>query len=332
MRTWNAGVAGGKVVQRGRGRQVWTQEHLDRLVELARRGASATQIGLELRRSATSVRVKASRLGIALVGHEVKQGARRQARREGTVAEAELGTTRKRATVKITVDFDLSSLTRTERHALAERLAAIAEAEGEAARAPKVGEHHLRGGRLPSDAITHAGGDEVLQAAADALEWEERLEVATEAAADFAAGLRDELEERRRADERREALFVRCLERMKGVQPTLVALHAVESELAQGDDPLIQLERAEDEERQWRASVELRALVAIREAVEHVMGPPPYRPPRDDEGDRIRRAMREREAQRGPERGVGRGFGGLRGESAERFTRMMRQLDKDGRE
>lgn len=100
----------------------WTDDDIRRLVKLAEAQATTKQIALELDRSALAVRLKASRMGLALTAHEVRRSARRHAKRKGKAAEAELRNLRQRPRIAITVDFDLSSLTRHERRQLAERL------------------------------------------------------------------------------------------------------------------------------------------------------------------------------------------------------------------
>jgi len=296
MRIWKAGVAGGKVLQKGRGRQIWTQAHLDQLTALAQRGASAKQIGLELGRSALSVRVKASRLGIALVGHEIKQGARRQARREGTVALAELGSTRRRATVKVTVDFDLSSLTRTERRALAERLAELAAAEGETARAPKVSEHAIHGGREPSEAVGAQGLDPELEAAVEQVEWEEMGRIARDAAVTFGRGLREEMAAREAIDRRREEFRERCIAKVRAMESRRVALDHVEWELPEASNPFHEYDAAYADELAWARSVHWRAVEAIEAAVQAVVGPRPYRRPPSDRLAGVRHTIHARNA------------------------------------
>jgi hypothetical protein len=282
MQIWKPGVAGGTARRKGRGRQVWTQAHLDRLVKLAGRGASARQIGLELGRSPLSVRVKASRLGIALAGHEIRQGARRQARREGTAAVADLRETRRPATIKVTVDFDLSSLTRTERQALAERLAAIAEAEGEAARAPKESAHQLHGGRLPPDAEGAPALDWKLEGAVRRLEWEEIRRLALEAAANFGRGLKNELLEREPMERRRATLRDHCIAQLHRQRMRQVPLAVVDQELTEDANPFADYELAHEEELRWEQRLQHRAAAVIGAAVEQVMGPAPHvRPPVD---------------------------------------------------
>jgi len=100
----------------------WSADDIAKLVRLADAQATTRQISLELGRSQLAVRLKASRMGLSLTGHEVRRSVRRQAKRQGRVAEAELTRLRKRACIAITVDFDLGALTRAERAQLAERL------------------------------------------------------------------------------------------------------------------------------------------------------------------------------------------------------------------
>jgi len=100
----------------------WTDEDMARLVKLAEAQATTRQIALELRRSPLAVRLKASRMGLSLTAHEVRRSARRHAKRQGGAAMAELKSARRRPRIAMTVDFDLSSLTRHERSQLAERL------------------------------------------------------------------------------------------------------------------------------------------------------------------------------------------------------------------
>ncbi len=100
----------------------WTDDDIWRLVKLAEAQATTKQIALELDRSPLAVRLKASRMGLALTAHEVRRSARRHAKRKGKAAEVELRNLRQRPRIAMTVDFDLSSLTRHERRQLAERL------------------------------------------------------------------------------------------------------------------------------------------------------------------------------------------------------------------
>ncbi len=107
----------------------WTNDDIQRLVKLAAAQATTRQIALELGRSPLAVRLKASRMGLPLTAHEVRRSARRHAKRQGKAAVAEVKNLRQRPRVTITVDFDLSSLTRHERRQLAERLRVMAMEE-----------------------------------------------------------------------------------------------------------------------------------------------------------------------------------------------------------
>lgn len=100
----------------------WSADDIAGLVRLAEAQATTRQIALELGRTPMAIRLKASRMGLALTAHEVRRSAKRHAKRQGRVAEAEATRLRKRPRIAITVDFDLSTLTRAERQQLAERL------------------------------------------------------------------------------------------------------------------------------------------------------------------------------------------------------------------
>ncbi len=121
----------------------WSAQDMERLIKLARSQATTRQIAIELGRTALAVRLKASRMGLALTAHDVRRSAKRHAKRQGKAALAEMKKVRQRPRIVMTVDFDLTSLTRGERLQLAERLRALqAEEEGvapvEAAREPVI--------------------------------------------------------------------------------------------------------------------------------------------------------------------------------------------------
>lgn len=108
----------------------WSDEDIARLVKLAQAQATTRQIALELRRTPLAVRLKASRMGLKLTAHEVRRSAKRHAKRKGKAAAAEVVSLRKRPRITMTVDFDLSTLTRHERRQLAERLRQMDAEEG----------------------------------------------------------------------------------------------------------------------------------------------------------------------------------------------------------
>lgn len=103
----------------------WSAADIAALVRLAEAQATTRQIALELGRTPLAIRLKASRMGLALTAHEVRRSAKRHAKRQGRVAEAETTRLRKRPRIAITVDFDLTTLTRAERQQLAERLRSL---------------------------------------------------------------------------------------------------------------------------------------------------------------------------------------------------------------
>jgi hypothetical protein len=89
-----------------------TDADIARLVKLAQAQATTRQIALELRRAPLAVRLKASRKGLKLAAHEVRRSAKRHAKRKGKAVVAEVTNLRQRSRIAMTVDFDLSSLTR----------------------------------------------------------------------------------------------------------------------------------------------------------------------------------------------------------------------------
>jgi len=107
----------------------WSAEDVARLIKLAEAQATTRQIAIELGRTPLAIRLTASRMGLALTAHEVRRSARRHARREGKAALAQVKTLRQRPRIVMTVDFDLTSLTRSERLQLAERLRVLQAAE-----------------------------------------------------------------------------------------------------------------------------------------------------------------------------------------------------------
>jgi len=98
----------------------WSDEDIANLVRLAGIRASTVQIAIELGRTPKAIRNKASSMGLALTAYAAKRQARRRDREEGAAALNR--SHRKRRTLTVTVDFDISSLTRDERLALAARL------------------------------------------------------------------------------------------------------------------------------------------------------------------------------------------------------------------
>lgn len=60
-------AVGAKTAQGKGSRRGWTQDELDRLTQLARKGATSAAIAREVGRSAVAVRLKASRLNLSLV-------------------------------------------------------------------------------------------------------------------------------------------------------------------------------------------------------------------------------------------------------------------------
>ncbi|MGQ0647246.1 MAG: hypothetical protein ACT4P7_06715 [Gemmatimonadaceae bacterium] len=110
-------------------RSYWSDAELQSLVRLARSQASTRQIAYELKRTPKAIRNKASSMGLALTANDARRAARRHAKAAGEVDAAT--TPRRRRTLKITVDFDISSLTLDERRALAARLLEQSPAERE---------------------------------------------------------------------------------------------------------------------------------------------------------------------------------------------------------
>lgn len=103
----------------------WSADDIATLVRLAESQATTRQIAIELRRSTLAVRLKASRMGLALTAHEVRRSARRHARQRGETTPIHGRTLRTPPRIKVTVDFDLSTLSRAERLQLAARLHAM---------------------------------------------------------------------------------------------------------------------------------------------------------------------------------------------------------------
>jgi hypothetical protein len=99
-------------------RYYWTTEDMERLVRMAAERTSTQVIASRLGRTEKSVRNKASALGIALTAH----GTRRVHKRLEARGAAPKGSGYSRAKVRVTVDFDISALTREERLTLAARL------------------------------------------------------------------------------------------------------------------------------------------------------------------------------------------------------------------
>lgn len=99
-------------------RYYWTTEDMQRLARMAAEHTSTQVIASRLGRTEKSVRNKASALGIALTAH----GTRRVLKRLEARGAAPKGSGYSRAKVRVTVDFDISALTREERFALAARL------------------------------------------------------------------------------------------------------------------------------------------------------------------------------------------------------------------
>ncbi|MBK7831735.1 MAG: hypothetical protein IPJ56_05135 [Gemmatimonadetes bacterium] len=108
----------------------WSEDDIATLVRLAESRASTRQIAAELRRSSLAVRLKASRIGLPLTAHEVRRSAKRHARQRGETVPPQGRALRTPPRIKVTVDFDLSSLSRAERLQLAARLYAMHMEEG----------------------------------------------------------------------------------------------------------------------------------------------------------------------------------------------------------
>lgn len=108
----------------------WSEDDIATLVRLAESRASTRQIAAELRRSSLAVRLKASRMGLPLTAHEVRRSAKRHARQRGETGPPQGRALRTPPRIKVTVDFDLSSLSRAERLQLAARLYTMDMEEG----------------------------------------------------------------------------------------------------------------------------------------------------------------------------------------------------------
>lgn len=100
------------------GEYYWTTEDMERLARMAAERTSTQVIASRLGRTEKSVRNKASALGITLGAH----GTKRVLKRLEARGAAPKGSGYSRGKVRVTVDFDISALTREERLTLAARL------------------------------------------------------------------------------------------------------------------------------------------------------------------------------------------------------------------
>ncbi len=260
----------------------WSAEDIASLVRLAEAQATTRQIALELGRSQQAIRLKASRMGLPLTAHEVRRSARRHAKRQGSAAAAETKSVRARPRLTITVDFDLSSLTRHERRQLAERLRAMDVEEGGTASgetsAPPAARRPLRIHEAydPSAATSarHSAANAARAANRAVLGWKRSspLEDADLLAAQVQEALRLVRRRSRSVDE-----------------PKLVPLETAGAELATSADPIdrLELERLVEDP-------EVRARLEALENDADAKGAPPYRAPEEDEYARYRRYLRGR--------------------------------------
>lgn len=258
----------------------WSAEDIASLVRLAQAQATTRQIALELGRSQQAIRLKASRMGLPLTAHEVRRSAKRHAKRQGSAAVAETKSVRTRPRIAITVDFDLSSLTRHERRQLAERLRAMDMEEGGAASgerpAPPLGRRPLRIPEAydPSTATSarHSAANAARAANRAALGWKRSspLEDADMLAAQVNEALR----------------MIRRRSRLVN-EAKRVPLECADAETATAADPIdrLELERLLEDP-------EVRARMAALEDEAEAKEAPAYRAPEEDESARYRRYVR----------------------------------------
>lgn len=264
------------------------------LVRLAEAQATTRQIASEPGRTPLAVCLKSSRMGLPLTAHEVRRRAKRHAKRQGKAAAAEVTTFRKRPRVAITVDFDLSTLTRHERQ-VAERLREMERAEEGVASggdAPKEARPAAarRALRIPepydpsaTTSARHEAANAERRANRASLGWTRPR--ATDRPTDDAelwGQVREAMREfRRGARARARAREQKATER--------VSLDRVEGELARTVDPLERLEL-----ESLRQDPAVRALLAALEAEDDAREVPPYERPAEDEHARYRKYLRGR--------------------------------------
>lgn len=271
----------------------WSAADMATLVRLAEAQATTRQIALELGRTPLAVRLKASRMGLPLTAHEVRRSAKRHAKRQGKAAAAEVTTLRKRPRLAITVDFDLSTLTRHERRQLAERLRemereeeSVAPGGGAPEEAPPAAARRALRIPAPYDpsaatSARHEAANAERRANRASLGWTRpRATDRPNDDAELWGQVREAMREFRRGARAR-ARAQQVTER--------VSLDRVEGELARTVDPL---ERLELESLLQDPAV--RARLAALEAEEDARGVPPYERPAEDEYARYRKYLRGR--------------------------------------
>jgi len=292
------GGGGGGTGKRRRATSYWSADDIATLVRLAQAQATTRQIAIELGRTAQSIRLKASRMGLPLTAHEVRRSARRHAKRQGTAAVADAKSLRRRPRIAITVDFDLSSLTRHERRQLAERLRAMDEEEGGAEHTspPSIEEGAsvtpTSGRRLripkpynPSTATAARNRAASADRAANrgALGWTRQGPVS-------------ETEQERMEDRWELKRAMREKRRLERKAPKRVSLEDAARELASGLaggaaselDPIDRMEM----ERLLQDPAMARRLLELELAMDAEEEEQPYREPREDEYARYRRYLR----------------------------------------
>lgn len=104
----------------------WMDHELETLVQMAQAREPTLRIARMLGRSVKAVRNKASSIGLALTEYDARRRRRRLRGAEGVTVLLE-GRVAERGKIRVTVDFDVTALTRDERALLMARLQELEE-------------------------------------------------------------------------------------------------------------------------------------------------------------------------------------------------------------